>query len=71
MVGHLRDHITSGRGLKEQELQSRVLALTRKTSVRMEEKTGVEASLTEEDMKKYLDEVLKEIRSTKGNPLNR
>jgi hypothetical protein len=36
-----------------------------------EEETGVEASLTEEDMKQYLNDVLKEIRSTKSNSMNR
>ena len=47
----------------QQELQSRVLAVTGKTSDKMEEETGVEASMTEKDMKQYLNEVLKEIKN--------
>jgi hypothetical protein len=39
-----------GTAQMEQELQSRVLTITRKMSDKMEEETGVEASMTEEDM---------------------
>ena len=51
----------------QQGLQSRVLAVTRKTSDKMEEETGVEPSMTEEDMKRYVNEVLKEIRTPRSN----
>jgi hypothetical protein len=54
----------------EQELQSRVLAVTRKTSDKMEEETGIETSMTEEDMKQYLNAVLKEIRTSRSGPLD-
>lgn len=59
-----------GSAQMEQELQSRVLTVTKKTSERMEEETGVEASMTEEDMKQYLNDVLKEIKTSRSNPLN-
>lgn len=55
----------------QQEFQSRGLAVTRKISERVEEETEVETSMTEEDMKQHLNDVLKEIRSTKSNSLNR
>jgi hypothetical protein len=51
----------------QQGLQSRVLAVTRKTSDKMEEETGVEPSMTEEDMKRYVNEVSKEIRTPRSN----
>jgi hypothetical protein len=56
-----------GTAQMQQEFQSRVLAVTRKISERVEEETGVETSMTEEDMKQHLNDVLKEIRSTKSN----
>lgn len=46
----------------EQELQSRVLVITKKQEEAMKEETGVQSSLTEEDMKQYLEQVLQEIK---------
>jgi hypothetical protein len=45
----------------EQELQSRVLTITKKLSDKMEEETGVDASMTIEDMKEQIEMVRKEI----------
>jgi hypothetical protein len=45
----------------EQEFQSRVLTITKKISGKMEEETGVEVSMTEEDMKEHIEMVRKEI----------
>ncbi|MGC2385747.1 MAG: hypothetical protein WA460_01590 [Nitrososphaeraceae archaeon] len=45
----------------DQELQSRVLTVTKKLSDKMEEETGVEASMTEEDIKEHIELVRKEI----------
>jgi hypothetical protein len=45
----------------EQELQTRVLTIAKKISGKMEEETGVEASMTEEDMKEHIEMVRKEI----------
>jgi hypothetical protein len=50
-----------GTAQMDQELQSRVLTVTRKLSDKMEEETGVEASLTEEDIKEHIELVRKEI----------
>ena len=50
-----------GTAQMEQELQSRVLTITKKLSDEMEEKTGVEASMTVEDMKEQIEMVRKEI----------
>lgn len=49
-----------GTAQMEQELQSRVLTITKKLSDKMEEETGVEASMTVEDMKEQIEMVRKE-----------
>jgi hypothetical protein len=41
----------------EQELQTRVLTIAKKLLGKMEEETGVEVSMTEEDMKKHIEMV--------------
>lgn len=48
----------------EQELQSRVLTIAKKHSDMITEKTGVEASMTENDMKEYIEMVTKEIHNS-------
>jgi hypothetical protein len=50
-----------GTAQMEQELQSRVLTITKKLSDKMEEETGVDASMTIEDMKEQIEMVRKEI----------
>ena len=50
-----------GTAQMEQELQSRVLTITKKISDKMEEETGVDASMTIEDMKEQIEMVRKEI----------
>jgi hypothetical protein len=50
-----------GTAQMDQELQSRVLTVTKKLSDKMEEETGVEASMTEEDIKEHIEMVRKEI----------
>jgi hypothetical protein len=55
-----RTYPSIGSAHMEQELRS-VLTVTRKLSNKMEEETGVKTSITEEDMKQYLNDVIKEI----------
>jgi len=50
-----------GTAQMEQELQTRILTITKKLSGKMEEETGVEVSMTEEDMKEHIEMVRKEI----------
>jgi hypothetical protein len=50
-----------GTAQMEQELQSRILTVTKKLSDKMEEETGVEGSMTEEDIKEHIEMVRKEI----------
>jgi hypothetical protein len=53
-----------GTAQMEQELQSRILKITKNLSDKMEEETGVEASMTEEDMKEHIEMVRKEIHGS-------
>jgi hypothetical protein len=55
-----------GSAQMEQELQTRVLTIAKKNSDIMTEETGVQPSLSEDDMKQYLEEVIKEIRVKKA-----
>ncbi|HEU4446790.1 MAG TPA: hypothetical protein VFR94_19110 [Nitrososphaeraceae archaeon] len=50
----------------EQELQSRVLTIAKKNSDALAEECGVETSLTEDDMKDYLEVVINELHSKEG-----
>jgi hypothetical protein len=55
-----------GMAQMEQEIEKRVITLTKRTQDRMAEETGIKSSLTEEDMKEYLEEVIREVK--KGRP---
>ena len=46
----------------EQEIQKRVIVLTKETARTMSEQTGIESSLSEEEAKEYLHEVLTELK---------
>jgi hypothetical protein len=61
LLARYRYRISIGTAQMEQELQSRVLTITKKLSDKMEEETGVEASMSIEDMKEQIEMVRKEI----------
>ena len=50
-----------GTAQMQQELESKVLTINKKVSDMMEEETGVEPSMTEEDIKEHIELVRKEI----------
>jgi hypothetical protein len=52
-----------GNAEMEKELQGRVLKVIKERSESMVEETGIESSMTEEDVRLYLDRVIKEIRT--------
>ena len=54
-----------GTAQMEQELQKRVLTIAKENSDVMTEETGVQPSLTEDEMKDYLDMVANEMKHTK------
>ncbi len=56
-----------GTAQMEQELQKRVLKIVKEQSDNMTQETGVQPSLSENDMKEYLDMVVNEIKRTKHN----
>lgn len=57
-----------GTAQMEQEIQKRVLAATRKTQEIMTEETGIQSSLSEDDMKLYLQQVIEEVQESKNKP---
>lgn len=50
-----------GTAERQEQLQKRVLKLTQKFAEQLEDETGIESSLEEEDIKSYLAEVMKEV----------
>jgi hypothetical protein len=49
----------------EQEIERRVVSMTSATKENIEKETGISSSFDDEDIRKYLREVLQEIRSTR------
>ena len=50
-----------GSAQMERDIEKRVIALTKKNQQILSEHTGIEASLSDEDIKKYLEEVVNEV----------
>jgi hypothetical protein len=55
-----------GTAQMEQELQKRVLKVTKEQEETLMEQTGVQSSLNEADLKKYLSQVIEELERTKN-----
>jgi hypothetical protein len=55
----------------EQELQKRVLTIAKENSDVMTEETGVQPSLTEDEIKEYLDMVVNEINRAKHGTMQK
>jgi len=51
-----------GTAQMERELQTSVLTIAKKTSDKMKENSGIEASLSEDDMRDYMSLVIKELK---------
>ncbi len=56
-----------GTAQMKQELQKRVLTIAKKNSDTLTPETGVQPSLSEDEMKQYLAEVVKELESQRHN----
>ena len=52
----------------EQEIQRRVLTLTKQNQNRMAEETGIQSSLSDDDVKEYLEQVIKEVKKERRMP---
>jgi hypothetical protein len=50
----------------QQQIEKRIIASTRAAKYSMTEQSGIESSLTEEDVKQYVEKVLREIKGQKG-----
>ena len=57
-----------GTAQMEQEIERRVIEVTKRSQDRMVEESGIESSLSEEDMKDYLQQVIEEVKKTKSAP---
>jgi hypothetical protein len=53
-----------GTAQMERELQTSVLAIVKKTSAEMNENSGIEASLSENDIRDYVSLVIKELNTS-------
>jgi hypothetical protein len=51
-----------GMAQMEEEIQKKVITFTKRNQDRMAEETGIQSSLTEEDMKEYLEQVIREVK---------
>ena len=52
-----------GTAQMEQEIEKRVLKVAREQQDVLTEQSGIESSLTEEDMKQYLEQVIEEVKN--------
>jgi hypothetical protein len=46
----------------EQEIQKKIIDFTKRNQDRMIEETGIQSSLSEEDVKEYLQQVIREVK---------
>jgi len=61
--GHAADSI--GAAHMEHEIQKKVIEFTKRNQERMAEETGIQSSLSEEDVKEYLQQVIREVKKQK------
>ncbi len=51
----------------EQEIRRRVLTLAKQNQNRMTEEAGIQFSLTDDDGKEYLEQVIEEVKKRRGS----
>jgi tRNA A37 threonylcarbamoyltransferase TsaD len=54
-----------GTAQMQQEIEKRVIEFTKRNQDRLAEETGIQPSLTDEDVKEYLQQVIKEVKKQK------
>lgn len=59
-----------GTAQMDQEIQKKVLTFTKRNQAIMAEETGIQSSLTDEDMKRYLEQVINEVKMEKSTKRN-
>lgn len=57
-----------GTAQMEDEIQKKVITFTKRNQDRMAEETGIQSSLSEEDVKEYLQQVIREVKKQKTTP---
>ncbi len=57
-----------GTAQMEQEIQRKVITFTKRIQDRMTEESDIQSSLTEEDMKEYLEQVIREVKKDRRMP---
>jgi hypothetical protein len=50
----------------EQQIQRKVIAFTKQNQDKMAEETGIQSSITEDDMREYLHQVIEEVKKSKS-----
>ena len=55
-----------GTAQMEQEIQRRVLTISKQTRTSMVDETGIQSSMTDDDMKQYLEQVIREVKIQKS-----
>ena len=53
----------------EQHIRDNVLKVAKEQEVALREQIGIEPSLTEEDMKKYLEQVIEEVKKSRRSTI--
>jgi hypothetical protein len=69
-IGETRLLDSIGTAQMEREIENRVLGLTKKSQSRMAKETGIESSLSEDDIKQYLEQVMQEVQNQRAQPNN-
>jgi len=59
-----------GSAQMEQEIQKKVVDFTKRNQDRMAEETGIHSSLSEDDVKEYLQQVIREVKKQKASNAN-
>jgi len=52
----------------EQEIQKKIIDFTKRNLDRMADETGIQSSISEEDMREYLQQVIREVKKQKATP---
>ena len=55
-----------GTAQMEQQIQRRVIAFTKQNQDKLVEETGIQSTVTEEEMRQYVDQVIEEVRRNKA-----
>ena len=50
----------------EHQIQRRVIAFSKQNQDKLVEETGIQSTVTEEEMKQYVDQVIEEVRRNKA-----